>query len=85
MYNGNNKKGCTALTCVVEYMIVTTRMVIIMLNNNYDDNDIIIIIIIIIVIQNKHLFLTPNSRSAFRAGVSLNIHSFIHSFKTNKV
>ena len=33
-----------------------------------------------------HLFLTPNNRSAFRAGVSLNIHSFIHSvfrhFKT---
>ena len=27
-----------------------------------------------------HLFLTPNSRSVFRAGVSLNIHSFIHSF-----
>ena len=27
-----------------------------------------------------YLFLTPNSRSAFRAGVSLNIHSFIHSF-----
>ena len=26
-----------------------------------------------------NLFLTPNSRSAFRAGVSLNIHSFIHS------
>ena len=25
-------------------------------------------------------FLTPNSRSAFRAGVSLNIHSFIHSY-----
>ena len=27
-----------------------------------------------------YLFLTPNSRSVFRAGVSLNIHSFIHSF-----
>ena len=27
-----------------------------------------------------HLFLTPNSRSVFRAGMSLNIHSFIHSF-----
>ena len=26
-----------------------------------------------------NLFLTPNSRSVFRAGVSLNIHSFIHS------
>ena len=25
-----------------------------------------------------YLFLTPNSRSVFRAGVSLNIHSFIH-------
>ena len=27
--------------------------------------------------------LTPNSRSVFRAGVSLNIHSFIHSFCVN--
>ena len=27
-----------------------------------------------------YLFLTSNSRSVFRAGVSLNIHSFIHSF-----
>ena len=26
-----------------------------------------------------YLFLTPNSRSVFRTGVSLNIHSFIHS------
>ena len=28
-----------------------------------------------------HLFLTPNSRSVLRAGVSLNIHSFINSDK----
>ena len=28
-----------------------------------------------------YLFLTPNSRSVFRAGVSLNIHSFIHDIK----
>ena len=27
-----------------------------------------------------YLFLTPNSRSVFRAEVQLNIHSFIHSF-----
>ena len=27
-----------------------------------------------------YVFLTPNSRSVFRAGVSLNIHSFFHSF-----
>ena len=26
-----------------------------------------------------YLFLTPNSRSVFHAGVSLNIHSFIHA------
>ena len=32
-----------------------------------------------------YLFLTPNSRSAFRAGVSLNIHSFIHSCVPNSV
>ena len=35
-----------------------------------------------ITISCVYLFLTPNSRSAFRAGVSLNIHSFIHSFTT---
>ena len=32
-----------------------------------------------ITISCIYLFLTPNSRSVFRAGVSLNIHSFIHS------
>ena len=32
-----------------------------------------------------YLFLTPNSRSVFRAGVSLNIHSFIHSFIHNDI
>ena len=41
--------------------------------------------------NNIYLFLTPNSRSVFRAGVSLNVHSFIHSFtkqtelKTNSI
>ena len=33
----------------------------------------------IITISCIYLFLTPNSRSVFCAGVSLNIHSFIHS------
>ena len=31
-----------------------------------------------ITISCIYLFLTPNSQSAFRVGVSLNIHSFIH-------
>ena len=34
-----------------------------------------------ITISCIYLFLTPNSRSVFRAGVSLNIHSFIHSLE----
>ena len=33
-----------------------------------------------ITISCIYLVLTPNSRSKTRAGVSLNIHSFIHSF-----
>ena len=33
----------------------------------------------LITISCIYLFLTPNSRSVFRDGVSLNIHSFIHS------
>ena len=33
-----------------------------------------------ITISCFYLFLTPSSRSGFCAGVSLNIHSFIHSF-----
>ena len=32
----------------------------------------------LITISCIYLVLTPNSRSVFRAGVSLNIHSFIH-------
>ena len=36
-----------------------------------------------ITISCIYLFLTPNSRSVFCAGVSLNIHSFIHSFLQN--
>ena len=33
-----------------------------------------------VFIESPDIFvLTPNSRSVFRAGVSLNIHSFIHS------
>ena len=36
------------------------------------------IIIVICCGSHIYLFWTPNSRSVFRAGVSLNIHSFIH-------
>ena len=39
----------------------------------------------IITISYIYLFLTPNSQSVFRAGVSLNIHSFIVIMHTPKL
>ena len=39
---------------------------------------------ILICISCIYLFLTPNIRSVFRAGVSLNIHSFILLFSTSE-
>ena len=39
-----------------------------------------LILLLLVTISCIYLFLTPNSRSVFCAGVSLNIQSFIHSF-----